>query len=91
LTINLIILTRSNNLNKMKLRSGKYTSKDDIVGMLEEQPQEVSNLDNNEKFTKLDLDDVIFGYLPEIKYEFIIGTLSVLWVIGMYLFIYNNF
>jgi hypothetical protein len=88
LTINLISLTHSNNLNKMKLRSGKYTSKDDIVGLLEEQPQEDNSLDMNEKFTKIDLDDVIFGHLPEIKYEFIIGTLS---VVAVYLFIFIYF
>lgn len=68
----------------MKLRNGKYTSKDDIVEFLEEQKAHELKIciTSAEHF---DVDDVIFVPSSEVKLEFIMLTFSILWIMVAYM------
>jgi hypothetical protein len=71
--------------SKMKLRSGKYTSKDDLLNNLEEQ-----EIIQKENVKRIEIDDLLFYNSPELKIEFMIGVLFILYVITMYLMIIKN-
>jgi hypothetical protein len=86
--INVNTLLQINNYqSKMKLRSGTYTSKDDLQNNLEEQGNTQKVYEN---VKQIEIDDLLFYSSPELKIEFIIGVLVFVYIVMMYHILINN-
>jgi len=70
----------------MKLRNGKYTSKDDIVEFLENQQNEELKIVIPGDLL-FDVDEVLFCPSKEINIKFIMGTLSILSAVILFILI----
>ena len=71
----------------MKLRSGTYTSKDDLLNNLEERGITQKIYEN---IKQIEIDDLLFYSSPELKIEFMIGILSFVYIGIMYYILINN-
>jgi len=86
--INVISLLQINSYQaKMKLRSGTYTSKDDLLNNLEERGITQKIYEN---IKQIEIDDLLFYSSPELKIEFMIGILSFVYIGIMYYILINN-
>lgn len=66
----------------MKLRNGKYTSKEDLLNLLEEQ-KDLSK-EQNEIFKQIDINDLLVSPVNELMLEFILVCILLIYLVTIF-------